>query len=83
VIRPKSLRWEWHVACTGDGRDACRALVGVPQRKIPLGRPRRRWENNIRMDLQEIVLGVDWTDLAEDRNKWRDILYTVIEFRFP
>jgi len=49
----------WHVR--GDGRDACRALVGIPQRKIPLGRPRRRWEDNIRMDLQEIVWG--WTGL--------------------
>jgi hypothetical protein len=60
VIRSTRVIWAWHLARTGDGRDACKALVG-PQGKIPLGWPKRRWEDNIRMNLQEIVKG--WTGL--------------------
>jgi hypothetical protein len=61
VISSRIVRWAWHIARTGDGRDACRTLVGRPQRKSALGRPRRRWKDNITMNLQEIVWG--WTGL--------------------
>ena len=72
----------WHVR--GDGRDACRALVGIPQRKIPLGRPRRRWEDNIRMDLREVgCRGVEWVELVQDRDRWRAIVTAVMNLRVP
>jgi len=61
VVRSRRLRWAWNLAPTRDGRDAYRVLVGRPQGKIPLGRPRSRWEDNIRMDLQEKIWG--WTGL--------------------
>jgi hypothetical protein len=56
----------------GEKRNACRILVGKPEGKRPLGRPRRMWEDNIRMDLREIGWGgIDWIDLAQDRDQWR------------
>jgi hypothetical protein len=58
--------------------------LGKPEGKRPLGRPRRRWEDNIKMDLREKGWGgMDWIDLAEDRNQWRTFLYTVMNFRVP
>jgi len=58
--------------------------VGKPEGKRPLGRFRRRWEDNIKMDLQEVGCGgVDWIELAEDRNRWRALVYAVINFRVP
>ena len=62
VIRSRTVRWTWHLARTGDGRDAFTALVGRPQWKTPIGRPRHRWEDNIKVDLQEKVWG--WTGLV-------------------
>jgi len=61
-----------------------RVLVGKPEGKRPLGRPRRRWEDNIKMDLQEVV-GVcgDWMELAQDRDSWRALVSTVKNLRFP
>jgi hypothetical protein len=62
-------------------RNAYRILVGKPEGKRPLGRPRRRWVDNIKMDLREIGWdGMDWIDLAEDRDQWRVLVYTVINF---
>ena len=59
-----------HVARMGEGRGVCRVLVGKPEGRRPLWRPRRRWEDNIKMDLQEVVCGgTDWIVLAQDRNK--------------
>jgi hypothetical protein len=68
----------------GEKRNAYEILVGKPGGKRSLGRQRRRWVDNIKMDLREIGLGgMDWTDLAQDRNKWRALLNTVIKFRVP
>jgi hypothetical protein len=68
----------------GEKRNAYRILVGKPGGKRPLGRPRRRWENNIRMDLREIGWGgMDWIDLAQDRDQWRALVNTVMNLRVP
>jgi hypothetical protein len=63
---------------------ACRILVGKPEGKRPLGRPRRRWVNNIKMDLSKIGRdGMEWIDLAQDRDQWRALVKTVMNFRVP
>ena len=60
-----------------------RVLVGKPEGKRPLGRPRRRWEDNIKMALREVGVGGDWMDLAQDRDRWRTLVNTVMNFRVP
>jgi hypothetical protein len=68
----------------GDKRNAYGILVGKPEGKGPPGRPRRRWEDNIKMDLREIECGgMDWIDLAHDRDQWRAIVNTVMNLRVP
>jgi len=68
----------------GEERGACRVLVGKPEGKRPLGRPRRRWVDNIRMDLQEVRCGcVDWIGLAHDRDGWRRLVSAVMNLRVP
>jgi hypothetical protein len=68
----------------GDKRNAYRLLVGKPEEKRPLGRPRRRWVDNIRMDLGEVGWGnVDWIGLAKDRNRWRAVVNSVLNLRVP
>jgi hypothetical protein len=68
----------------GEKRNACRILVGKPEVKRPLGRPRRRWEDNNKVDLREIGWGgMDWIDLAQDRDQWRAVVSTVINLRVP
>jgi hypothetical protein len=68
----------------GEKRNAYRILVGKPEGKRPLGRPRRRWEDNIRMDLGEIRWGgMDWIDLAQNRDQWRALVNTVMNLRVP
>jgi hypothetical protein len=68
----------------GERRGAYRALVGKPERRRPLGRPRRRWEDNIKMDLREVGWGgVDWINLAQDRDRWRVLVNTVMNLRVP
>jgi hypothetical protein len=68
----------------GEKRNAYRILFGEPEGKRPLGRPGRRWEDNIRMDLREIGLGgMDWIDLAQDRDQWRALVNTVMNLRVP
>ena len=65
-----------------EGSGVHKVLVGKPEGKRPLGRPRRRWENNIKMDLQEIGCGVmDWMELAQDRDRWQALVSTVMNFR--
>ncbi|KAJ4428965.1 hypothetical protein ANN_25961, partial [Periplaneta americana] len=71
-IKSRRLRWAGHVALMGESRNAYRVLVGRPEGKRPLGRPRRRWEDNIKMDLREVGYdGRDWINLAEDRDQWQ------------
>jgi hypothetical protein len=68
----------------GQKRNAYRISLGKPEGKRPLGRPRRRWEDNIRMDLKEIGrAGMDWIDLAQDRNQWRDLVSTEMNLWVP
>src|SRR5215469_7267990 len=72
VVKSRRMRWAGHVARIGDERGVHRVLVGKPERKRPVGRPRRRWEDNIKMDLQEVGGSRgDWMELAQDRNRWR------------
>ena len=69
VVKSRRMRWAGHVARMGEGRGVHRVLVGKPEGKRPLGRPRRRWEDNIKMDLQEVGRNCgDWMELAQDRD---------------
>jgi hypothetical protein len=68
----------------GERRGAYRALVGKPEGRRPLGRPKSRWENNIKKDLRELgCRDIDWNDLAQDRDRWRAVVYTVMNLRVP
>jgi len=67
----------------GERRGVHRVLVGKPEGKRPLGRPRRRWEDTIKMDLRELGGGGDWMELVQDRDRWRAFVNTVMNFRFP
>ena len=81
VEKSRRMRWAGHVARMGEDRGVHRALVGRPKGKRPLGRPRRRWEDNIKMDLREIGGGRgDWMELAQDRDRWRALVGTVRNF---
>ena len=84
VIKSRRMRWVGHVARMEEGRDVHKVLVRKLEGKRPLGRPRRRWEDNIKMDLQEVGRGCrDWMELAKDRNRWRVLVSTVMNFRVP
>ena len=84
VIKSRRMRWVGHVARMGEERGAYRVLVGKPEGKRQLGRPRRRWVDNIRMDLQEVGCGyVDWIGLAQDRDRWRTLVSAVMNLRVP
>ena len=73
-----------HVARMGESRSVYRVLVGKPEGKRPLGRPRHRWGDNIKMDLQEMGCeGMDWTDVAQDRDKWQALVNAVINLQVP
>ncbi|KAJ4451145.1 hypothetical protein ANN_02587 [Periplaneta americana] len=83
-IKSRRLRWAGHVACMSESRNAYRVLVGRPEEKRPLGRPRRRWEDNIKMDLREVGYdGRDWINLAQDRNQWRAYVRAAMNLRVP
>jgi hypothetical protein len=80
----RRVKWAGHVAQMGEKRNAYRLLVGKPEGKRPLGRPRRRWVVNIRMDLGEVGWGdVDWIGLAQDRNRCRALVNSVLNLRVP
>jgi hypothetical protein len=84
IIKSRRMRWADHVARMGETRNAYRLLVGKPEGKKPLGRPRHRWVDNIRMDLGEVEMGdVDWIGLAKDRNRWRAVVNSVLNLRVP
>ena len=84
VIKSRRMRWVEHVARIGERRGVYRVLVGKPERKGPLGRPRRRWEDNIKMDLQEVGCGgMGWIELAQDRDRWRALVTVVMNLRVP
>ena len=71
------------MAHMGEGRGVHRVLVGKPEGKRPMGRPRRRWDDNIKMDLQEVGGSGDWMELGQDRDRWRALVNTVINVRVP
>ncbi|KAJ4441231.1 hypothetical protein ANN_11082 [Periplaneta americana] len=83
-INSRRLRWAGHVARMGESRNAYRVLVGRPEGKRPLGRPRRRWEDNIKMDLREVGYDDrDWINLAQDRDRWRAYVRAAMNLRVP
>ena len=78
------MRWAGHVRRMGERRGVYRVLVGKSEGKKPLGRPGRRWEDNIKIDLQEIGCGgMDWIELAQDRDRCQSLVNTVTNFRVP
>jgi len=82
VIKSRRVKWAGHVARMGERRDVYRLLVGKPEGKRPLGGPRCRWEDNIKMDLQEVGCGgVDWIELAQDRYRRRARVNVVMNLR--
>jgi hypothetical protein len=84
VIISRRMRWTGHVARMGERRSVYRVLVGRPEGKRPLGRPRRRWEVNIKLDLMEIGIdGANWIRLAQVRVQWRTFVNTVMNLRVP
>jgi len=84
VIKSRRMRWAGHVARIGEERRVYRVLVGKSEGRRPLGRPRCRCVDNIRMDLQEVGCGYrDWIGLAQDRDKWRTLVSAVMNIRVP
>jgi hypothetical protein len=84
MIKSRRMRWARHVARMGEMRNAYRILVGKPEGKRRLRRPRRRWVDSIKMDLVEIGWdGMDWIDLAQDSDQWRALVNTVMNLRVP
>jgi hypothetical protein len=84
IIKSRRMKWAGHVAGMGEKRNVYRLLVGKPEGKRPLGRPRLRWVDNIKMDLLEIGLSaVDWIGLAQDRYRWRAFVNSVVNLRVP
>jgi len=81
VVKSRRMRWAGNVAYMGEGRGVQRVLVGKPARKRPLGRSRRRWEDNIKMDLREVGGDRDWMELAQDRDRWRALVNMMMNFR--
>jgi hypothetical protein len=85
IMKARRMRWAGHVARMGEKRNAYGLVVGKPEGRRPLGRPRRRWlDNSIRMDLVEVGWGyVDWIGLDQDRDRWRDLVTSVLNLRVP
>jgi len=84
VIKSRRMRWARYVARMGEERGVYRVLLGKPEGRRPLGRPRLRWMGNIRIDLQEVGCGyMDWIGLAQDRDMWRTLVSAVMNLRVP
>ena len=84
VIKSRRIGWAGHVARMGEERGVYSVLVGKPEGRRPLGRRRRRWVDNIMMDLQEVGCGyMDWIGLAQDRDRWRTLVSAVMNLRVP
>jgi hypothetical protein len=84
MIKSGRMSWAGHVARMWENRNAYRILVGMPEGKRLPGRPRRRWVDNIKMDLREIGGdGMDWIDLAQNRDQWRALVNTIMNLRVP
>jgi len=84
VIKSRRMRWAGHAARMDEERGVYRVLMGKPEERRPLGRPRCRWVDNIRMDLQEVGCGyMDWIRLAQDRDVWRTLVSAVMNLRVP
>jgi hypothetical protein len=84
LIKSRRMRWAGHVARMGEGRGVYRVLVGKPEGKTPLGRPRRRWEDNIKDGSSRSTMwGMDWVELAQNRDMWRALVNMVMNLRVP
>jgi hypothetical protein len=84
VVKSRRMKWVGHVACMGEETRVHRLLVGKPEGKRPMGRPRHRWEEKIKRDLQEVGGGCgNWIELAQDRNRWWALVSTVKNLRIP
>jgi len=83
VLKSRRMRWVGHMARMGEGRGVHRFLVGKPEGKRPLGRSRRRWEDNIKMELREVGGGGEWMELTQDRDRWRAVVNTVMNLWVP
>ena len=83
MVKSRRMRWAGHVVRMGEGRVVHGVLVGKPEGKRPLGRPRRRWEDNIKLDLREVGGVGDWMELAQDRDRWRALVNTVMNLQVP
>ena len=76
--------WAGHVACIGERRGVYGVLVRKPEGKRPLGRPRRKWDDNIKKDFQDVGCeGMDWIDVAQDRDRWRALMNAALNLRVP
>jgi len=84
VIKSRRMRWAGHVARMVERRGVYMVLVEKPEGRRPLGRPRRKWEDNIKMDLQKVGCGgINWIELAQDRDRWRAIVNAIMNLRVP
>jgi len=84
VIKSRRMRWAGQAARMEERRGVYRVLVGKPEEKRLLGGPRRRWDDNIKMDLQEVRCGdIDWIELAQNRDRWRALVNAVMNLRVP
>jgi len=84
VVKSRRMKWTGHVASMRERTGVYRVMVGKPDKKSPLGRPRRRWEDKIKMNLQEVRCGCrDWIELAQDRDSWRAFVNAVMKLRIP